>query len=79
MFAFFAFYLMIGDFILYLILIIFFIFCFFVGIGYLKCMAEISRLSAITITPIISFFDESVKGSLFVKNCLNESFNLIKL
>lgn len=48
--------------------------CVYVGYIYLRGMREITRLEAVSRSPILSLFNEVIQGAVFVKNCVKKNF-----
>ena len=48
---------------------------------YIKSIREITRLDAVSKSPILNYFSEIVKGVIYAKNCMNknEVFNVISI
>ena len=61
------------------VIVIYALYCFWIGYYYLKCVTEVYRLSAISQSPILAFFTETIRGAVYNRICVNEDFNRTKL
>lgn len=69
----FAFFL-VGDYILLVPALIYGIFAVFLGYLYMKGMREVTRLEAMSKSPVLSFFSEIARGSVLIRSTINKKF-----
>ncbi|CAD8046827.1 unnamed protein product [Paramecium sonneborni] len=51
-------------------LIIFFIILIYITVIYYRCLREITRIEAVSKSPVFSFFQQIVRGIIYVRTCL---------
>ena len=54
--------------------IVYFIACLILFIYYMSSIRELTRLEAISKTPILSFFNEIARGAVYCRSCISESY-----
>ena len=47
---------------------------FFIYFRYMKTQREVTRIEAMSKSPILSFFNEIAKGAIYARTCLKETF-----
>lgn len=52
----------------------FMILAFIINYAYLRSERELTRLEAMSKSPILSFFNQIIRGSLYSRTCISEKY-----